>query len=246
LTSCAANEFCEVILGGLITIPAAYIFLGAQPVKEVAGSTLGLGFFTIPSVFEYMPAGHLFGFLWFFLLFLAAITSSISMLQPAIAFIEEGFNLGRKVSVAALGLVTAAGCLMVVYFSKDLKALDMLDFWVGNVLIFVMGTIMVIFFGWVFGAERGLKEANRGAHIRIPNVFKFVVRYITPLYLTAILAMFIRYQSSSYVKGIKGGSSATLTVLMLLLLFCSLTLMVHLAGLRWDRQEGRGKEGRKS
>ncbi|MCB0339366.1 MAG: hypothetical protein KDD53_07170, partial [Bdellovibrionales bacterium] len=89
LTASATNEFCEVCLGGLITIPAAFIFLGAA---GSIGGTFGLGFNTLPVVFLYMPGGRFFGFLWFFMLFLAAITSSLSMLQPAIAFLEE--NLG--------------------------------------------------------------------------------------------------------------------------------------------------------
>lgn len=62
-TAVAGNEFCEVSLGGLITIPAAFIFLGAA---GTTGGTFGLGFQTLPLVFAHMPAGQLFGFLWFF------------------------------------------------------------------------------------------------------------------------------------------------------------------------------------
>ena len=78
----------------MITIPAAFIFLGAEPLQRVVGSSIGLGFHAVPVTFEYLPLGHFFGFLWFGLLFLAALTSSVSMLQPAIAFFEEGFGLG--------------------------------------------------------------------------------------------------------------------------------------------------------
>ena len=58
-----------------------------------------------------MPGGQFFGFLWFFMLFVAAITSSVSMLQPVIAFFEEGFGLKRHASAAILGLLppSAAG-----------------------------------------------------------------------------------------------------------------------------------------
>ena len=56
-----------------MTVPAAFTFLG---IAGATGSTLGLGFNALPMVFSSMPAGQLFGFLFFFLLFLAAVTSS--------------------------------------------------------------------------------------------------------------------------------------------------------------------------
>ena len=137
LTSSAANEFCEVGLGGLITVPAAVAFLGVAGVAGQAG--VGLGFKVLPLVFAKMPAGDFFGGAFFFMLFLAAVTSSISMLQPGIAFVEEALGVGRRVSVTLLGLLTCLGCGFVVYFSGDLKALDTLDFWVGTFLIFTKG-----------------------------------------------------------------------------------------------------------
>ena len=78
---------------------------------------------------------QLFGFLWFVMLFLAAITSSLAMLQPVIAFFEEGFGLKRHASVAFLGLLCVLGSALVVYFSKGLVALDTFDFWAGTMLL---------------------------------------------------------------------------------------------------------------
>ncbi|MBL8026585.1 MAG: sodium-dependent transporter, partial [Fibrobacteres bacterium] len=138
LTASSTNEFAEVILGGMIIIPAAFVFLGSAPIQKVAGSTLGLGFYTIPVIFHHMPAGQFFGFLWFFLLFLAAVTSSISMLQPSMAFLEEGFNFGRAKSALILAIPAAAGAFLVVYLSKGLVALDTMDFWIGTAAIYVM------------------------------------------------------------------------------------------------------------
>ena len=100
LSASSTNEFCEVILGGLIVVPTAFLFLGADAASQ---GTFGLGFITVPAIMHYMPLGNFFGALWFGLLFLAAVTSSLSMLQPAIAFLEDGFGLGRRGSVAMLG-----------------------------------------------------------------------------------------------------------------------------------------------
>ena len=189
LAATSANEFCEVALGGLITIPAAYAFLG---VAGVAGqSTFGLGFNVLPLVFTQMPAGEFFGFLFFFLLFLAAVTSSLSMLQPGIAFLEESLGINRRQSVAILGFMTVIGCVFVVYFSQDNKALDTLDFWCGTFLIFVLATVQIIIFGWVLGIEEGFDEAHKGAAIRIPSIYRPIIKYVCPVFLLTIFVLWV-------------------------------------------------------
>lgn len=189
LSATSANEFCEVGLGGLITLPAAVAFLG---VAGVAGQgTFGLGFNVLPLVFAQMPFGDVFGFLFFFLLFLAAVTSSLSMLQPGIAFIEESLKIHRKQSCAILGLITAMGTTFVVFFSKELKALDTLDFWVGTFLIFLLATIQIFAFSWGMGLKAGLAEAHRGASFQIPKIFHPIMKFVCPLFLSAIFVMWI-------------------------------------------------------
>jgi len=187
VTACSVNEFFEVCFGGLITLPAAFIFLGAA-----AGSqgTFDLGFKALPNVFAQMPGGRVIGFLWFIVLFIAAITSSISMLQPVIAFFEEGFGLKRHASATMLGLISALGCGFVLYFSEGMVALDTLDFWVGSVLIIMLALIQAIIYGWCFGIERGAEEAHVGAHMRIPHFVQLMLKYVVPVYLITIFAMF--------------------------------------------------------
>lgn len=189
LAATSANEFAEVGLGGLITLPAAFAFLGMAGVAGMG--TFALGFNVLPLVFAEMPFGAAFGFGFFFLLFLAAITSSLSMLQPGIAFLEESLGIARKQSVAILGLITALGCTFVVYFSKDLKALDTLDFWVGTFLIFILATIQIVVFAWVFGVKNGLREASMGAQFEIPAFFAPIMKYVCPLFLLSIFLLWV-------------------------------------------------------
>lgn len=188
LSASSANEFCEVTLGGLISIPAAYVFLGAAGVAGMG--TFGLGFNVLPLVFSQMPAGNIFGAIFFFLLFLAAVTSSLSMLQPGIAFLEEVLPINRKQSVALLGLVTSMGCIFIVYVSKGVKALDTIDFWVGTFCLFVLATIQVILFAWVMGVDKGFKEMEKGAELKLPKFMKWVIKYVSPTYLLIIFGMF--------------------------------------------------------
>ena len=189
LTASATNEFCEVALGGLITLPAAVAFLG---VAGVAGQgTFGLGFNVLPMVFSAMPAGSFFGAVFFFVLFIAALTSSLSMLQPGIALLEEALGIGRKGSVGLLGTLTALGTGFVCWFTKDLKALDTLDFWVGTFLIFTLATIQIILFGWAFGIDQGWDELHRGAAFRVPRFFRVVFRYVCPAFLLTIFGLWL-------------------------------------------------------
>ena len=188
LTSSSLNEFFEVCLGGLITLPAAFIFLGTAAGEQ---GTFGLGFMALPNVFAQMPGGQIFGFLWFFMLFIAAITSSVSMLQPVIAFLEEGFGLKRHASAAFLGLLTAIGSLFVIYFSKDLVALDTFDFWVGSVLLFLLALAQSLIYGWAFGIKKAEEEAHVGAHMKIPRFVQYMLKYFVPAYLIIIFAAFV-------------------------------------------------------
>jgi len=197
LTASSTNEFCEVILGGLIIIPCAFLFLGAENAK---GGTFGLGFVTMPAIMHFMPGGQLFGGMWFGLLFLAAVTSTLSMLQPTIAFIEDGFGLGRAASVAVLVVVTFIGAAPVFYFSGGLTALDHTDFWC-NFLMIVAALGQVLVFGWIIGAARGVREANRGADFALPRFMPFVIRYVTPTFLIIVLVMWFVEESPDKLRG---------------------------------------------
>lgn len=260
LTASAANEFCEVGLGGLITVPASFVFLGAAGTSAaVASGSFGLGFNVLPEVFARMPGGQVFGSIFFILLFLAAITSSLSMLQPGIAFLEEGLGIKRRASVALLGLITAIGTLFVWYFSKDLKALDTIDFWVGTLMLFVQATILIIVFGWVVGVERGWKIAHEGAEMRIPDFFKIVIKYVTPTFLVVIFVMFTLknvfgwnfsfadpvFDPTNYVKDLVGAEPnrvARLSVALIVIMTIFTIVLVNIAGKVWAREEIKERE----
>jgi neurotransmitter:Na+ symporter, NSS family len=248
LTATSANEFCEVALGGMITVPAAFVFLGTAGI--VGQGTFALGFNVLPLVFSKMPLPWLFGGMFFTLLFLAAVTSSLSMLQPGIAYLEEGLGLNRKQSVTLLGLLTALGCLFMVYFSKDLKALDTVDFWVGTFLIFVMATIILICFGWVMGVDQGWVEAHKGAELRLPTFFKPIFKYVSPLYLLTIFTFWVLFKvlgwnpkegtftPTAYVTDLVGAEPnnvARMGVLLILVVIGFFMLLAAAAGRRWDR-----------
>jgi SNF family Na+-dependent transporter len=179
LTANAANEVAEVGLAGMMIIPAAVALLG---VAAAAGtSTFGLGFNVLPQVFASMPGGQIFGTLFFGLLSIAAITSAISILQPAVAFIEEFWQLRRIQSVTLIALLLIVGSLLVVWFTGDgLIALDTLDFWLGTMSLYISSATFLIVFRFVWGTNKGLAELRRGSFMRIPRFIAFIINWVTP------------------------------------------------------------------
>jgi neurotransmitter:Na+ symporter, NSS family len=250
LTASATNELFEVGFGGLITITAAFVFLGASSVTGV--SVFGLGFQTLPVVFHQMGViGRWVGFAWFFLLFLAAITSSISMLQPAKAFFEEALGIASGKAIALVSFVCGLGSLWVIWFSKNTVALDTMDFWVGTFCIFVLATVQIICFGWVWGLKRGTAELDQGALMRIPRFFLFVMKWIAPLYLLVVLGGFIFWREpdtkmsslEAALKKTAGDPVALGTAVLIVAVVVLLAAIVAVGERRW-RAAGLDLDGR--
>ncbi|MHC4551438.1 MAG: sodium-dependent transporter [Planctomycetota bacterium] len=193
LTAATTNEMTEVILGGSLVIPAAFVFLGASGIESLTaggGSVFNLGFVTMPMILQNIAFGQFFGFLWFFLLFVAGVTSSISLAMPAIAFLEDEFNLSRREASAVFGTVTFLLCQPVIFFLGN-GVLDEMDFWSNSVCLVVFATIEVILFGWVFGMDKAWKELHTGSDIRIPGIFRFITKYVTPVMLLTIIGFWL-------------------------------------------------------
>jgi neurotransmitter:Na+ symporter, NSS family len=255
LTAASGNGFFEVVLGGMITIPAAFVFLGPTFIANLRSaddvSSFSLGFQTLPHVFNEMgPSGPFIGFCFFFLLFLAAVTSSLSMLQPAIALLEEGLGLNRKASVALLGLITACGAGFIIALGEGHSALGTVDFWVGSLCLFVLGTFQVIIFAWVLGIERGMDELKRGAEMKIPNFVKYVIKYVSPVYLIVVFVAWIYMKfiypylfgtqqdiDTSPVGQILGNNLVLATFGFIIALAFFFWLLVAQSVKRWERLE---------
>jgi hypothetical protein len=137
-----------------------------------------------------------------------------------------------------LGLIAALGTGFVLYFSKGMAALDTFDFWVGTMLIFILAMIQSILYGWVFGIERGEEELHQGAHIRVPRFIQWILKYVTPVYLLAIFIGTCYTNGPAYAEVLTKGGVPLYSLLFIGTIFVSLLLLVHIAGIRWDR-EGR-------
>jgi SNF family Na+-dependent transporter len=179
------NEFVEVVLGSSILIPIAIGYLGIDKVVELTQSGgLGLGFRTLPYLFQQwgdvLAAGA--GVAWFGLLFFAGITSSLAMGTPCMGFLMDEFGWKRERSAWAFGLaILILGLPTVLFFNQGV--FDEYDYWAGTVSLVVFALAEIILFAWVFGMDKGWKEINMGADIKVPKVFRFIIQFVTPLML---------------------------------------------------------------
>jgi SNF family Na+-dependent transporter len=182
------NEFVEVLLGGSLLIPIATAYLGLSTVQSATagGSGFALGFLTLPTLFNnwgwFAPIA---GAMWFGLLFFAGITSSLAMGQPIMAFMEDEFKVARPRAAVIFGLATFALGFVCVWLYPG-GAFDEFDFWTGTFALVVFALAESFIFAYIFGIDKGWAEITRGADMRVPPIFKFVIKYITPGFILVI------------------------------------------------------------
>jgi SNF family Na+-dependent transporter len=189
LATSSTNEFVEVIIGSSIAIPVCVAFFGLEHTRAIAkGGAFDLGFFAMPIIFQKLPFGQIFGTLWFALLFLAGFTSSVAMALPLMAFFQEEFKIQKKKAALIMGGLMFFLMQPVIFFLK-FGFLNEMDFWVGTLGLVVFAIIEVILFMWVFGHRNAWKEIMSGADMGIPRFFFFLMKYVTPIYLFVLLAV---------------------------------------------------------
>lgn len=187
LASCGTNEFVEVILGSTIAIPAAVLFFGVAQTQQIAEEgTFSLGFFALPVIFQQMPGGQFFGTLWFLLLFLAGLTSSMAMFTPLLVFLEDELQLTRKQGVACVGIAVFLMMQPVILFMHH-GLVDEIDYWMGEFGLVLFVAIETVLFTWIYGMDKGWKEMHLGAELRIPRIFYYIMKYVTPTFAVSLV-----------------------------------------------------------
>lgn len=190
-TSIADTVFA--ILAGVAIMPAVFSF-GISP-----GQGPGLVFVTLPYVFAQLPLGSVMAAIFFFVLFVAAMTSAISLLEVAVAYVIEEFKISRKASVLlVVGIVLFLGvfCSLSQGVLGDVKILgnnifDLFDKTTANILIPVGALLIVLFAGWKMKREDFIDEITSGGkHMLNPLYLKvviFSVRYLAPVVIAVIM-----------------------------------------------------------
>lgn len=175
------------ILSGLAIFPLVFAN-GLQP-----GKGAGLIFVTLPIAFGNMTGGTILGVLFFIFLTFAALTSSISLLEPTVELLEEKTSLGRKSATLLSSVVIWAlgvACVLsfnewqnVTLFGKNI--FDLLDYFTSKLMLPLTGLGTIIFAGWMMHQETIRRELNLS-----PTLFagwKFLCRIVIPIAVIFIL-----------------------------------------------------------
>lgn len=179
------------IMAGIAIFPAVFAF-------DIAPSEgPGLIFVTLPNVFHQMPGGFIFAILFFILLTVAALTSSISILEVVVAYFIEEFKLGRRVStILATLLISILGILCSLsmgvlepYKLFGLNVFDLMDWISANLLLPIGGLFIAIFIGWIYGRKKVKEEITKGGNLSgaLLSVFMFLVKFIAPIAIAIVL-----------------------------------------------------------
>ncbi len=166
------------VLAGVAIFPAVFAF-GIQP---DAGP--GLVFVTLPNIFNKMIGGYFFAVGFFVLLFIAALTSSVSLLEVVVAYITEELKLKRKqATIVGASLITVFGFLCVAYP----VLFDSFEWTTSNVLLPVSGFLITIFVGWFLGKKqiRAELESN-GSKVKIIGLLMLIFKIFAPIAIALV------------------------------------------------------------
>ncbi|RKD87941.1 sodium-dependent transporter [Mangrovibacterium diazotrophicum] len=181
------------VLAGVAIFPAVFAF-GIE-----ASSGPGLVFITLPNVFQQMPGGYIFSILFFLLLTVAALTSSISILEVVVAYFNEELKMKRRVAtvfatviISLLGIICSLSMGIFDHYTFfDLNFFDLLDWVSANLLLPLGGLFISLFVGWRLGRKKVREEIQKGGSITemFLSIFMFLVRIIAPI---AIAIVFLK------------------------------------------------------
>lgn len=189
------------ILSSLMIIPAVFAFTSGGINDFSPGP--GLVFEVLPNVFKAMPGGSVFAIVFFFLLAVAALTSTISILEVVVAYFKEELNMTRgKATIIASVAISALGVLATLSFGvlKDVTIFNqtffgILNYVSANVLLTFGALFIVIFVGWQLGKSEFMDEISNQGSIKsiLFKIIFFIIRYIAPVAIgiVAIAAFFI-------------------------------------------------------
>ncbi|HYW94629.1 MAG TPA: sodium-dependent transporter [Bacteroidales bacterium] len=185
--SVAGADTFIAILAGMAIFPAIYAFADVEHLQVSQITDEGLVFITLPNILINMPGGTVFSTLFFILLGVAALTSTISVLEVIVAyFVEELGLVRRRATVLATASVSVLGILSVFFAG----VFGFLNFTTANILLPVGGFFIVIFIGWYYGSKKTREELSNSGKLKSRYVpaFMFIVRFIAPIAIVIVFA----------------------------------------------------------
>ena len=183
-------------LAGFMVIPAVYIFSGEE---GMGSSGPGLMFITLPKVFSQMAGGTIIGGLFFVLVFFAALTSAVSVMEAIVSMIMDRFHLTRIKSSIIVALI----CVVLgvpsslgngVWSNIKIIGMDFLtffDYMSNSVFMPIVAFLTSILIGWVVGTDYVSDEVvKNGETVSRKKIYEIVIKYVAPVLLLIILVFY--------------------------------------------------------
>ena len=178
---------------GLMIIPAVFAFSGGD--ESALGKGPSLMFITLPKVFASMPGGSIIGTVFFIMVFFAALTSSISLMETIVSIVMDKFKLGRKKACITviilsiiLGLLSTFGYSIWSNFTIiGFQFLDFFDFVSNSVIMPIVALLTCILIGYIIKPQALIEEIEQNGKFKRKTLFTVVIKYIAPVCIVAIL-----------------------------------------------------------
>ena len=201
----AAADTSVAIIAGLAIFPIIFATLPPMELNAILDGSeqvqggLGLLFVSLPVAFQTMPAGSLIGLIFFIMVFFAALTSSVALLEASVSWATKKFNKSRwSMSLLLGGIAFAIGAWASLSFNSqaEFKPLDFLIFsgqpvfgiideLTAKILLPLSALLVSIFVGWI--ADRKLIDSENGLDGWMEKLWLFLIRWVCPIIITVIL-----------------------------------------------------------
>lgn len=180
-------------LAGLIIVPAVFVFSGGD--KSALNAGPSLMFITLPNVFHDMVGGQIVGIVFFLLVALAAMTSSISLMETVVSIVEEHFHWKRTPScLIVTGVSFLIGLLSVFGYSIwsdftifHMQMLDFFDYISNNIMMPIVALMTCILVGFVVKTTYVENEIEKNERFRSKGLYRIMIKFICPICMLLIL-----------------------------------------------------------
>ena len=182
------------IIAGLIIVPSAFVYTGGGG-EEMYKQGAGLMFQMLPRIFDTIPFGNVLGAVFFVLVFFAALTSSISLMEAVVAIIQDKLHWKRT----TICLLVVVACIVLAVPSSlgygtwscvkilGLSILDFFDFISNSVIMPIVAILTCIFVGYIIKPKTLTEEIAIGGKFKSEKLFTVIIKYIAPVCILAIL-----------------------------------------------------------
>ncbi|MGH4140622.1 sodium-dependent transporter [Clostridium sp.] len=186
-----ANSSFDLIAGVLVFSTLGYLVSNMGVEFTSFGTGAGVAFIAFPIAISTMSTNvvvqGLLGFLFFFCLFIAGLSSSISMLESFTTAALDKFDVSREKLVSIISIVGFCGSACFASYAGFNYILDIVDAYVGNIVIAGLGLVEVILVSYIYGTSKLREEANAHSDFKVGIWWDYLLKYFTPLLLGAVV-----------------------------------------------------------